>query len=192
MGSSLQKAVDTQLANIQAKTGKSLEQLAALVRQSGLTKHGEIRAMLQEQFGLGYGDANTLVHVVLESDGERAAAAQGASLDDVLNEIYTGPKAALRPIHDALMSRIKPLGDFEILPKKGYVSLRRKKQFAMIGPATNTRVELGLNVKGLAANPRLKEEPAGSMCNYKVRLADADEVDGEIVSWIQRAFDSAG
>jgi hypothetical protein len=35
----------------------------------------------------------------------------------------------------------------------------------MIGPATNTRVEVGLNVKGLEANPRLLEQPAGSMCN---------------------------
>ena len=38
-----QKALATQLANIQARTGRSLDELTALVRDSGLTKHGEIR-----------------------------------------------------------------------------------------------------------------------------------------------------
>ena len=39
------KAIETQLKNIQAKTGKTLEQLATLLRKSGLTKHGELRDM---------------------------------------------------------------------------------------------------------------------------------------------------
>lgn len=97
--------------------------------------------------GLGHGDANTLVHVALQSDGQRAAEAQGLSLEDVVNEIYAGGKAPLRPIHDQLMAAINQFGSFEIVPKKGYVSLRRKKQFAMITPATKTRVEVGLNMK---------------------------------------------
>lgn len=190
--SSLTQATETQLRNIQAKTGKSLAELAALVRASGLIRHGEIRAMLQQTLGLGHGDANALVHAVLQSDGERAAEAKGASADDVLNEIYTGARAVLRPIHDALMAHITPLGEFEIVPKKGYVSLRRKKQFAMIGPGTNTRVDLGLNVKGLPAHARLKEEAAGSMCNYKVKLTAATEVDDDVARWIRAAFESAG
>ncbi len=65
--------------------------------------------------------------------------------------IYSGPKADLRPIHDRLLAAIAKFGPFEIAPKKDYVSLRRKKQFAMIGPATKTRVEVGINVKGLTA-----------------------------------------
>jgi hypothetical protein len=190
--SSLDKAVETQLNNIQTRTGKSLDELAALVQKSGLSKHGEIRQMLMRDLGLGYGDANAVVHFALQSDGERAAQAQGLNGDDVLAEIYTGPKASLRPIHDRLMEAIVPLGEFETVPKKGYVSLRRKKQFAMIGPATNTRVELGLNVKGLDANPRLAEQPAGSMCNYKVKLTQAGEVDGELIAWLQQAYHSAG
>jgi hypothetical protein len=188
----LQKAVDTQLANIQTKTGKSLEELEQMARASGLTKHGELRTYFQQQLGLGYGDANSLVHVVLKSDGTRAAEAAGMTGEDVLSEIYSGPKAALRPIHDALMQRISPLGEFELVPKKGYVSLRRKKQFAMIGPGTNTRVDLGLNAKGLEDDPRLREEPQGSMCNYKVRLTDAAEVDDQVAGWLRRAYESAG
>lgn len=190
--SSLDKAVETQLNNIQVKTGKSLAELTALVQASGLDKHGEIREMLQRELGLGYGDANTLVHYIMQSDGERAAAAKGASVDDVVAEIYTGGKAGLRPIHDRLMAEITAFGPFEIVPKKGYVSLRRKKQFAMIGPGTKTRVDVGINVKGLAPADRLLVQPAGSMCNYTVRVTDAQEVDAELVGWLKQAYDSAG
>ncbi len=82
--SSVEKALETQIQNIQKKTGKTLAELAALVNASGLTKHGEIRDMLKRDLGLGHGDANTLVHTVLKSDGESAAKAAGASTDDVL------------------------------------------------------------------------------------------------------------
>ena len=189
--SDLDKAVESQLMNIQAKTGKSMEELSAIVLNSGLTKHSEIRAMLQRDLGLGYGDANALVHSVLKSDGTSAAKASGATADDVLDEIYAGAKEGLRPIHDKLMAAIDAFGDFEIVPKKGYVSLRRKKQFAMIGPATNTRVEVGLNMRGAEAAARLIEQRAGSMCNYIVKVTTVEEVNAELIAWIKQAYDSA-
>ena len=188
--SSLDQAVQTQINNIQKKTGMSLDELSAIVKKSGLTKHGEIRDMLKEKLGLGHGDANTLVHVVLQSDGTRAA--EGKSADAVLDEIYSGAKAGFRPIHEKLMKEIQKFGEFEIVPKKGYVSLRRKKQFAMIGPKTNTRFEVGINAKDFKKNARLLEQPKGSMCNYIVNLSDAKEVDAELVSWIKSAFEGAG
>lgn len=188
--SSLDKAIQTQLENIQKKTGKSLAELAVIAKKSGLTKHGELRDMFKEKFGLGHGDANTLVHHVLRSDG--ASAAAGKAMDAVLDEIYSGAKAAQRPIHEALMKQINKLGEFEIAPKKGYVSLRRKRQFAMIGPKTNTRFEVGINSKGLNKNPRLMAQPKGSMCNYIVALAAAEEVDAELVAWIKSAYEEAG
>ena len=188
----MDKALATQLANIEKRTGKSLDALATIVRNSGLTKHGEIRAMLQRDLGLGHGDANTLVHVVLKSDGQSAAEAAGKSAGDVLDEIYAGPKAALRPIHDRLMTAVESFGPFEIAPKKGYVSLRRKKQFAMIGPATKTQVEVGLNMKDVPATVRLVALPPGGMCQYKVRVSDAAEVDDELIGWARLAFDHAG
>jgi hypothetical protein len=184
------QALATQLANIEKRTGKSLAELAAIVKGSGLAKHGELVAMLKTSLGLGHGDANTLVHTVLKSDGQSAS--QGLSASEVLDGLYAGPKAALRPIHDRLLAEVRKLGAFEEAPKKAYVSYRRKKQFATVGPATNTRVEVGLNMKGVAPTNRLQELPDGQMCNYKVKLTDPREVDAELMAWIKTAYDSAG
>jgi Domain of unknown function (DUF5655)/Domain of unknown function (DUF4287) len=189
--SSVSKAYEAQLNNIQSKTGKTLEELRSIVKKSGLEKHGQIRDLLQKDLGLGYGDANALVHFVLDSDGERAAKAKGSSTEDVLSEIYSGAKTALRPIHDKLINSINTFGEFEIAPKKGYVSLRRSKQFAMIGPTTKTRVDVGLNINHLETTSRLIQMPPKSMCQYKVNLSDVKEVDAELIGWIRQAFDAA-
>ena len=188
--SSLDKAMQTQLDNIQKKTEKSLDQLTVIIKKSGLTKHGEIREYLKRELGLGHGDANALVHAVLQSDGQRAA--EGKSSDQMLDEIYSGAKAHMRPIHEKLMKEINKLGEFEIAPKKGYVSLRRKKQFVMIGPKTNARFEVGINAKDLEKSARLLEQPKGSMCNYIVNVIDAKDVDSELISWIKSAYEGAG
>jgi hypothetical protein len=188
--SSLDKAVQTHLENIQKKTGKSLDELAEVVHQSGLTKHGEIREYLQRELGIGYGDANAVVHAVMKSDGQRAA--EGKADDAVLEEIYSGSKAGFRPIHEKLIQAINKFGEYEVVPKKGYVSLRRRKQFAMIGPKTNTRFEVGLNANDLEKNTRLLEQPKGSMCNYIVNLADVKEVNSELIAWLKSAYEGAG
>jgi hypothetical protein len=187
----LEKALATQLSNIEKRTGMTLGQLAVVIRESGLTKHGELVAMLKSTLGLGHGDANALVHTVRRSEAGSAGGA-AESGGDVADALYTGPKAALRPIHDRVMSAIGELGAFEEAPKKTYVSLRRKKQFATVGPATNTRVEVGLNMKGVEPTERLEQLPAGQMCNYRVRLTDAGQVDAELLGWIRTAYESAG
>lgn len=184
---SVDKAIASQLENIQKRSGKTLAQLQAFVRKSGLTKHGEIRDLLERELGMGHGDANLIATEYLK--GAASPAPAGA---DVLDEIYAGAKAELRPIHEAVMGAIDRLGVFEIAPKKGYVSLRRKKQFAMLGPGTKGRVELGLNMKGVPATERLIAQPAGGMCQYKVFLTKKGEVDRELIGWIKTAFESAG
>jgi predicted transport protein len=194
------KAIATQLINIEKRTGKSLAELTAIVNNAGLSKHGELVTMLKTTLGMGHGDANTLVHTVRNANDAAAgapAAAPGAvtqalSADQVLDGLYIGPKTALRPIHDKLLAKLGKLGDFEEAPKKTYVSYRRKKQFIMIGPATNTRVDVGINAKGINGNERLETLPPGGMCNYKVKLTSMDQVDAELMGWIKTAFDAAG
>ena len=181
----IDKATATQLSNIEKRTGKTLAELEQIIRNSGLSKHGELVSMLKADLGIGHGDANTLVHHSKKADG--AAPASG----DVLDDIYAGVKAPLRPVHDALMAAIEKFGAFEVAPKKGYVSLRGKKQFAMIGPATNSQVEVGLNMKGVKGTARLVEQKPGGMCQYKVRVADKKEVDAQLIDWIRTAYDAA-
>jgi hypothetical protein len=188
----LDQALAAQLENMQTRSGKSLDELAAIVRASGRTRHGEIRDFLKTELGMGYGDANTFAHYYLKPEGERPGDAPAAAPGEALDAIYTGAKAGLRPLHDVVMSAIAALGPFEVAPKKGYVSLRRKKQFATVGPASKGRVEVGLNAHGLAAGPRLTELPAGGMCQYRVHLTGADEVDAELVGWIREAYAGAG
>ncbi len=190
--SSLDKASETHLKNIESKTGKNLAELRQVIAKSGLEKHSEIRDMLREMFGLGYGDANSLVHFAKLPDGQIGAKASGASIEASTTALYSGKKSGLRPIHDTVMHRIEKLGEFEIAPKKSYLSLRRKKQFATIGPGSKGRLEIGLNMKGIDGTERLEALPAGRMCQYRVFVEGPSDVDAELVGWLKTAFDSAG
>jgi hypothetical protein len=178
-----QAALATQLRNIESKTGKTLAQLREVIAESGLTQHGEVRSMLMQRFALGHGDANTLAHA--------AKAEAPAADDDPLDSIYSGAKAGLRPLHEAVIAQIATLGSFDIAPKKAYVSLRRKKQFAMVGPATKEQIDIGLNAKSLPTHPRLKALPPGGMCQYAVRLSSAAEIDAALLGWLRAAYDAS-
>ena len=177
-------AVATQLKNIEARSGRTLAQLREMLAACGLERHAEARSWLMRQTGLGYGDANAVVHLARQAAEPPAA--------DPLDAIYAGAKAALRPLHDQVIAAIEGFGPFETAPKKSYVSLRRKKQFAMVGPATKEQIEIGLNAKDLPAHPRLKILPAGGMCQAAVRLARANEVDETLRGWLRAAYDTAG
>jgi len=185
----IDQALATQLANIEKRTGKSLAELTAIVNNSELSKHMELVKLLKTSLGMGHGDANTVVHLARRPAG--LAAQPSSSSEEVLDALYSGPKAALRPIHDKLLQAMQQLGDFETAPKKAYVSYRRSRQFAMVGPASKARVDVGINMKDLMPTQRLVAMPAGRMCNYTVQLTDANEVDAELMGWINKAYQAA-
>lgn len=180
-------AIATQLANIEKRSGKSLAELAKIINESGLSKHGELVAMLKLKLGLGYGDANTLVHTV-----KKAAAPVAAADADPLDAIYSGATAPLRKIHEQLMKGVTAMGPFEIAPKKGYVSLRRKKQFAMLGPGTKSLLEISLNTKREDLGAGFTKLPPGGMCQYKRRIASVAEIDAALLAAIRVAYEEAG
>ncbi|MFN3228346.1 MAG: DUF5655 domain-containing protein [Asticcacaulis sp.] len=185
----IEQALETQLTNIEAKTGKDRQALMAEILGQAFSKHGEAVTWLKETYALGHGDANTLAHYV--NRGGSFVQPEVQAGDDPLDTIYSGKKADLRPIHEQLMAHITSFGDFEIAPKKGYVSLRVKKQFAMLGPKTNTRFELGLNLKEDAGYERAVAQPVGGMCQYIVSLSQVSDIDDALITLVKRAWMAA-
>jgi predicted transport protein len=92
-----------------------------------------------------------------------------------------------------LVEKLKKLGsDVEFVPKKAYVSVKRKKQFAIIQPSTKTRLDLGINIKG--KEPQGKLEASGSynaMVSHRVRLQSVEEVNDEVLQWLKEAYEAA-
>ena len=178
---------DKMIANILEKTGKSVDQWIEVVKGTKLSKHGEIIKFLKSDHGFTHGYANYVAHKARKSD---AGSHDNA---DLIAGQYSG-KESLRPIYDRLISEIAHFGDdVEIAPKKAYVSLRRKKQFALIQPSTKTRVDVGVVLKG--REPEGPLEAAGSwntMVSHRVRLSSIDDVNSDVINWLSEAYDSAG
>ena len=177
----------TMINNLLEKTGKTLEQWLTILKKAGFssaTKHGEILKCLKDEFGISHGFANLIAHKLRES---------GANQEDNLVDLQYQNKESLVPIYDKLISSVSKFGkDVEVSPKKGYVSLRRSKQFAIVQPSTKTRVDVGLNLKGEKPNQRL--EASGSfnaMVSHRVRVTNIKEIDAELIGWLKRAYQSA-
>jgi hypothetical protein len=179
----LDEAVRNQIRNIEAATGRSMADWVALVGTSGRSKHGEIVAWLKADHGLGHGNANLIALTALRGPD----APEG---DTLVDAIYAGPKAGLRPLHDRVVEIVHGFGgDVELAPKQAYVALRRSKQFGTVGPASGGRLEIGLNLKGVEPAGRL--ETSSGMCTHRVRLTSPGELDDEVIAWLHEAYERA-
>ena len=176
------------VSKIEAETGKKLDYFVKAVRDAKLSKHKEILNYFKDEHGLSYGYANTMAHSVRD-------VIEGVKSEDTLvEEQYAGAKADLKPIYDAVIKAVGKFGkDMEIAPKKSYVSLRRKKQFAIVQPSTKTRMDIGLIIKGKDTTERLEEGAKwNGMCTHRVRVTEKGEVDSELVGWLKEAYEASG
>lgn len=179
-------ATETQLRNITATTGKTVEDFAVALAPYGPLPHGKLVAVLKSDFGLTHGNANLIATKVRER-----AAGGPAPEGDLLEAQYSGVKAGLRPIHDRLVGAAQDFGpDVSVVIQKTAVSLRRKKQFGVIQAASASRVQLGLNLEMTPADPRVKETTG--MCSHRVDLASVDAVDTDVLGWLRAAYNAAG
>jgi predicted transport protein len=180
--------MQSMIDNMPAKTGKPLEEWYKILAASRLEKHGEMLKLLKGEYGVTHGFANTIALLYRE----QATGGPPAEADLVAAQ-FQGPKAALRPVYEAVLATVQSFGeDVEIAPKKTYVSLRRKKQFAIFQASSKDRADLGLNLKGVEASERLEGgNMFGGMCTHRVRLGNPGEVDAQVRDWLRQAYEQA-
>lgn len=177
-------ATATMIANLPERTGRSLDEWLAILAGSGLDRHGQIVAHLKKEHGMSHGYANLVAHRHL------AGGKPEPSGDDLVAAQYQGPKAALRPLYDRLIAAARSVGDdVDVAPRKTGVSLRRRKQFALITPATRSRIDLGLNLRDQPATTRL--QTATGMCTHKTAVHTADDIDDELLDLLRQAYEQA-
>ena len=179
----MDKALQTMIDNIPEKTGKSLDEWKSVLKAKAFTKHSEAVNFLKKEHQVTHGFANTIVTL---SKGENQD-----STDLVKNQ-YHG-KESLLPIYENLLKVVKAFGeDVIVTPKKTSVSIIRKKQFALIKPATKTRIDLGLKLKDKPTTDRLGSSgPFGTMCTHRVQLTAVDQIDSQLIAWLQEAYEKA-
>jgi predicted transport protein len=183
----MEKAVVTMIENLKEKTGRSLEEWKTLIAENGLSKHGEIVKFLKETHNITHGYASEIALKVLGSDADSMN-----DTDELIVSQYKG-KEHLKAFYDKMIAEIQQFdGEFEIAPKKTYISLKRKKQFIVLNPASKTRFEIGFNLKGVEPKGKLEAEKPNGICSHKINLADISEIDQEVIDWVRMAFNNAG
>jgi hypothetical protein len=184
--STVDDAMAKMRVNLQERTGKSFAAWISVARSLGTAKHSDIVAYLKTAGPMGHGYANM---IALESRKSDVVAEE-----DPIDTLFAGNKITLKPIYDAISKTINTFGrDIEFAPKKGYVSVRRGKQFAILQPSTATRFDIGINLKGVA--PAGKLEASGTwngMVSHRVKIASPEEFNKEIMLWLKQAYDQAG
>ena len=177
-----------------AKTGRSLDQWAEVVKRAKLAGHKEQIALLRNEYHLGNNEAWVIVGYANDSrtwDGDPAVYLRQAP--KYVEAMFAGAKASLRPIFDRLYTEARKLGkDVKVCPCKTMVPFYRKRVFAEVMPATKTRVELSLVLvdvpfKGiLKKNPRAK---GNDRRTHQIHLAAVADVTPEVLKWLKAAYD---
>ena len=122
----MDKALQTMIENMPEKTGKSLDEWKKILKSKSFEKHSEGVNYLKSEYQVTHGFANTIVTLSKEDQNTSA---------DLVESQYKG-KENLIPIYKELIKYLKSLGsDVIITPKKGSVSIIRKRQFVLIKPS---------------------------------------------------------
>lgn len=185
------------IADLPARTGRSLEQWIGLVKKEGPASEEARRDWLKSRHKLGTNAAWWIAERAGGKNiGEEDPEVYLATAVGYVEAMYAGKREALRPIHEALIAAALKVGkDVRICPCKTMVPLYRNHVFAEIKPATNTRVDFGLALGALKAQGRLVDTGGYAKkdrITHRIPLSAAGEVDAEVLRWLNTAYELDG
>lgn len=176
-------------ANLEVRTGKTLEQWVALVKAEGPDGAKDRRAWLKDR-GL------TTQYAMWVADVAAGGYRHGAEAYDpeaYVEAMFSGPKAGLRPIYDALLALGLGLGpDMKACPCQTIVPLYRHHVIAQIKPTTRTRIDLGFALRDTPCTGRLIDTGGFAKkdrITHRIPIASLDEIDAEVRRWLRAAYD---
>ncbi|GCE76550.1 DUF5655 domain-containing protein [Cellulomonas biazotea] len=176
---------------MRSRTGRDLGEWVHLVRtDSGLDPLDQkaVRAWLRDVHGVPQNTQWAIAFSVAESAGW-----QRPSIDAYVDSQYAGPRAALRPIYDAVEDAIIALGDDVQREGRGtYVPFVRTRQFAAVAATTAKRVDVGLRFVSPPDSPRLVPAKTPGSATHKVGLTDVSQVDDDLRALLRAAYEQNG
>ncbi|MBI3507535.1 MAG: hypothetical protein HY059_22090 [Proteobacteria bacterium] len=111
----------------------------------------------------------------------------------LVDGMFAGPKAALRPLYEELLKlALAAGGDAKACPCKTIVPLYRRHVFAQIKPTTNTRIDLGFALKDAKATGRLIDtggRKKGDRITHRIEISRREDIDAEVKRWLRNAYD---
>jgi hypothetical protein len=182
------------LAELKDKTGRDLDGWLALLEKQAPGDEKGRREWLKDEHGLGTNAAWWLAERSVgkgTEDGDPDAYLRSAPA--MVEALYSGSKAALRPLHDRIVALAVELGtDVRLCPCQTIVPLYRKHVFAQIKPTTQTRIDLGLALGPRKPEGRLIDTGGAAKkdrITHRIPITGPDDLDDEVRRWMRTAYE---
>ena len=182
------------LANLEAKTGRTLEAWLALAKKAKLQDAKAARAFFKAQ-GLNMAAGGYLAELALGAEIETPAS-HLAKAQGYVDAQYGGKKAALRPLFERLLALAYALGeDVRACPCQTIVPLYRRRVFAEVKPFAS-RLDFGL----VLGDPAKLKDPSGRLMDtggfakkdritVKLEVRGEADLDAVLQGWLRKAYE---
>ena len=181
------------MAGMKQKTGRSVEEWIQLIQKQAPAGEKERRAWLKEKHGLGMNYAWWLAEQSVGKGDDGNPDTYLKQAEEYVANMFSGGKAGLRPIYDALLKLGRSMGDdVKVCPCATIVPLYRRHVFAQIKPSAQTRIDLGLALKDTKVPKRLIDTGGFAKqdrITRRIEIASLADIDDEVTKWMKKAYE---
>jgi hypothetical protein len=190
------------VASLKEKTGRSVEEWVTYIDKEGPKTEAERRDWLKREHNLGTNTCWWLAErSVGKGEDEDTPEKYLESAATYVEGMYAGPKAGLRPIHEALVKAGRAVArDVKVCPCKTIVPLFRNHVFAQIKPSTRARIDLGFALGPLIKQgkkiPSRLEDTGGfakkDRITHRIAITSVEDIDDDVRKWLKTAYELDG
>jgi hypothetical protein len=182
------------MGELKQTTGRSLDEWMKYLKKNGPKDEKELRAWLKTEHGLG---TNTAWWLAERAEGKGVEAgdpdAYLKAAEGHAENMFSGSKAALRPIYDALLKLGLSVGkEAKACPCQTIVPLYRNHVFAQIKPTTRTRIDMGFALGDMKPKGRLIDTGGFAKkdrITHRIEITSIDDIDDDVKHWLKVAYD---